>query len=185
MVLACALLSAVLLAAGSAQVRALEANAASREADHRAQVAELAAEVLGYHLGLAGHRGLADLVELGGPGLTLARSGAGPHALAVRYLEERWSGEPVLRALRLEVGKDGRGEWNLYLREEGAVRQPAVQGVSGLRVTGLVLPDGRLLAGDAPLPATVAALELLVEFAWGGRRALTVTFSRPLAVAEE
>ncbi|HEX7003176.1 MAG TPA: hypothetical protein VF168_03210 [Trueperaceae bacterium] len=185
MLLACTLLGMLLLAAAQAQLYGRQANEVNEEAGHRGQIAELASELLGYHLGMAGHRGLNELRDLGGPALAITRgAGGASDALTVRYVEERWYEEPTLRALRIDVRRDGEGRWNLYLREEGATRQPAVQQVRGLHLTGVVLADGSVWGADAALPAEVVALQVRLEFTWGESRELTIPLPRETLMVE-
>ncbi|MEX2542752.1 MAG: hypothetical protein WD314_13145 [Trueperaceae bacterium] len=176
MLIACALLSVLLLAATEVHASARRSAALSQELALRGQVAELAVELLHYHIALAGHGGVGSERELSGAALALGRgaSQGGSDALAVRYVEERWYQEPKLRALRFDVKRDGNGLWNLYQQEEGATRQPAVQHVEGVSVERFVAPDGALLPGDSPLPLDATALELRLSFVWGETRSFTV-----------
>ena len=186
MVLACALLGLLLVCALAAQTSAREANEVNRETGHRSQIGELAAELLTYHLSAAGHRGLAELQDLGGPPLALGNDVvSGSDALTVRYVEERWYEQPTLRVLHFDVKRDSGGRWNLYLREEGATRQPAVQKVSGLQVERMILADGSSVTGDAALPVEVVALQLRLDFAWGDSRRLTVALPAPTVLVGE
>ena len=185
MLLASSLLAMLLLAAAQAQVHGREANEASREAGHRAQIVELASELVDYHLGLAGHRGLGAPRDLGGPALALEANPTASDAVAVRYVEERWYEEPTLRALHIDVRRDGSGRWNLYLREEGSTRQPAVQQVSGFDVTGLVLADGTSAPPEVGSPVEVTAIQVRLEFAWGESRDLTIALPGPTLLVPE
>lgn len=186
MLLACALLGMLLLAITGAHVKALEASEVNEAVALRGQVAELATELLEYHLGLAGHRGLKESLDLAGPALSFSRPArGGSDALAVRYVEERWYGQPELRVLRFDVRRDSAGRWNLYLQEEGANRQPAVQDVSGLRVERVVTVEGESLPGDAQLPLDVVALVLRLEFSWGEDRTVTIGLPRVVRLVEE
>ena len=186
MLLACALLAMLLLAATGAHVKALEASDLSEEVGFRGQVTELATELLEYHLGLAGHRGLTASLDLGGPALSLSRPArGGSDALAVRYVEERWYSQPELRVLRFDVRRDSGGRWNLYLQEEGANRQPAVQNVSALRVERVITVEGESLPGDTRLPLDVVALVLRLEFTWGEERTVTIGLPRVVRLVEE
>lgn len=176
--LACTLLTVLLVAAMAVNVEAGKTLRLNEDVAARSQIVELASELLRYHLGLAGHEGLGVAGDdgLAGPALTLARgvSPGGSDAVNVRYLEERWYRQPELRALHFDVKRDSNGRWNLYQREEGATRQPAVKSVTGMRVTGFVAADGALLPPEAPLPLEAAAIELELRFAWDETRLLTV-----------
>ncbi|MEX2536135.1 MAG: type II secretion system protein [Trueperaceae bacterium] len=185
MLLACTLLGVLLLTATGVQVQARKASTVSEEVAFHAQIVELASELLRYHLGLAGHRGLGAPGNLQGPGLALARGSGGSDAFAVRYLEERWYAQPELRALRFDVRRDSTGRWNLYQQEEGATRQPAVQHVNGLELTGIIALDGAELSADASLPVDAVAIELNLRFSWGESRTLMVSFPTPVRVVEE
>jgi hypothetical protein len=172
MLMACGLLSMLLLAAAGMHVEAGRSTGVSQEVALRGQIVELAAELLHYHLGLAGHRGVSQEGDLQGPALAvgLGAGQGGSDTLAVRYMEERWYQEPELRALRFDVKRDGAGLWNLYLQEAGATRQPAVQRVNGLAIAGFVGPDGRHLPAESTLPLEAVALELELRFDWGESR---------------
>jgi hypothetical protein len=172
MLMACSLLSMLLLAAAGMHAEARRSTTVSEEAALRGQIVELAAELLRYHLGLAGHRGVSQEGDLQGPALAvgLGAGQGGSDTLAVRYLEERWYAEPELRALRFDVKRDGTGLWNLYQQEAGATRQPAVQRVSGLAIVNFVGTDGGLLPADSSLPLAAVALELELRFDWGESR---------------
>jgi Tfp pilus assembly protein PilW len=119
MLLACCLLSTLLLATAGMHAEARRSTTVSHEAALRGQIVELSAELLHYHLGLAGHRGLHQDGDLEGPALAVGMGAGqgGSDALAVRYVEERWYSEPQLRALRFDVKRDGAGLWNLYQQE--------------------------------------------------------------------
>jgi type II secretory pathway component PulJ len=172
MLMACGLLSMLLLAAAGMHAEARRSTTASQEVALRGQIVELAAELLQYHLGLAGHRGVKQEGDLQGPALAVGPGAGqgGSDTLAVRYIEERWYGGAELRALRFDVKRDGNGLWNLYQQEAGATRQPAVQRVSGLAIVNFVGTDGRLLPGDSTLPLEAVALELELRFDWGESR---------------
>lgn len=186
MLLACTLLGMLLLAATSAHVKALDASAVNEEVALRGQVTELAGELLEYHLGLAGHRGLKESLDLQGPALSLSRSArGGSDALAVRYVEERWYSRPELRVLRFDVRRDSAGRWNLYLQEAGANRQPAVQEVRGLRVERFITVEGASLPADTQLPLDIVALALRLEFTWGENRTVTIGLPRVVRLVEE
>jgi type II secretory pathway component PulJ len=185
MLVSCALLSLLLLLATGMHAEARKVSALAEEVALRGQIVELAGELLRYHLGLAGHGGLSATASAPtGPALELARGSAagGSDALTVRYVEERWYLEPEERVLTFDVKRDSNGLWNLYQRDEGATRQPAVQHVEDLRVAGFLAPDGALLPRDAPLPLDAVALELELGFSWGDRRRVMVSFPGPRQV---
>lgn len=176
---ACALAAMLVLVAGQMQVDARRLQAAGEVAALQAQVGELASELLSYNLSLAGHSGVHALLDIGGPALEVARGAAqgGSDALTVRFVEERWRSTPVVRELRFEARRDGSGRWNLYMREAGATRQPAVQDVTGLRVAGFLGSDGTLLPASTPLPLDAVGIGLDVDFAFGESRTLLVSFA--------
>lgn len=72
------------------------------------------------------------------PGLGLAVHTRSPQgdSLEVRYLDDRVVDGPVARDLRFEVGVDGRGLPQLYRATAAGSKQPLVEGVTGLRVSG-------------------------------------------------
>lgn len=179
MLVACALLAMLLAAAAGVHAEARMSAAATEDIAQRGQLVELASELLHYHIGLAGHRGLSDpLFDLAGPALSFSRgaSQGGNDLLAVRYAEERWYQPAQLRALNFDVKRDSRGLWNLYQREEGATRQPAVQQVDGLKVTSFIAHDGSSLPADSPLPLDAVGIEMLLGFTWGETRPVTILF---------
>lgn len=177
-VVACALLSLLLGATAAMQKGTRRAATLSESTVARGQLTELASELLRYHLGLAGYRGAVAEQQDGEPALLLARGAGqgGSDVLTVRYVEERWYREPLERVLHFDVKRDGRGLWNLYQREHGATRQPAVQEVNGLAVLAFLTPDGPPLPADTPLPLEAAGLELLLDFTWGQSRTVTIPF---------
>jgi prepilin-type N-terminal cleavage/methylation domain-containing protein len=179
MLVACALLSLLLLSASAVHVEARRSTSLSEEVALRGQVIELASELLHYHLALAGHHGVNEpAADLGGPAMSIA-AGATPGGdrMGVRYLEERWYREPEVRTLYFDVKRDSNGTWNLYQREAGATRQPAVQLVNALELVAYIAPDGSLLPSDTAPPLEARGLELELGFAWGETRRITVPFA--------
>lgn len=187
LVVACALLSLLLLAAGSVSVQARQAATSSEQTAYRGQLVELTAEFLRYHVGMAGHQGTgATRTDLAGPPLAVAigEGSSESDLLAVRYLEDRWRSEPVLRAFRFEARKDGSGNWNLYRQEPGSYRQPAVQEVTSIELLAYLAADGRSYPASTPLPLKAVALEVEVGFAWGAKRTLLLPLGEELRIAE-
>lgn len=187
MLVACTLLSLLLFTATAVHAGARRASQLSQELAHRSQVIELSTELLRYHVGLAGHRGVSAPADLEGPALAVLRpsSSGASDALSVRYSEERWYSPPSIRSLRFDVKRDTKGLWNLYQREEGARRQPAVQRVSGLRIESFSKADGGIVPADSTLPLDATAVTLQIEFDWGESRLLTVRLPGVQQVVEE
>jgi hypothetical protein len=186
MLVSCALLSLLMIVATGMHAEARRAASLTEEVTLRGQILELSTEVLRYHLALAGHGGMAGSATPTGAALELARgAGArGSDTVTVRYVEERWYGEPEERVLSFDVKRDGSGQWNLYQREEGATRQPAVQQVEDLRVARFLAADGSTLPGDASLPLAAVGVELELGYTWGDRRQLLVMFGGVRQVVE-
>ena len=97
----------------------------------------------------------------------------------VHYLEERWLAEPVQRQITFDVARDGNGLWNLYRREQGATRQPAVQEITNLKLVGLVTTDGQVLSQHEPWPAEIKAFVVKLSFSWETSRLAYITFTAP------
>lgn len=97
----------------------------------------------------------------------------------VHYLEERWLETPVQRHVTIDVARDAAGSYNLYRREEGASRQPAVQEVTNLKLASVVTVDGELLGRDDDWPAEIAAFIVSISFSWDTSRMAYINFSAP------
>ncbi len=121
----------------------------SAELEERADtnaLLRLTAELLREELRLAGAvpwpvpadlPGVADPEAWLSPALIVSAQGAG-HAIGMRGVDQRGTGDPVPRDLTFEVGTDARGEAQLYRKPSGANRQPLVDQVEGLRVAWVV-----------------------------------------------
>lgn len=122
-------------------------------------------------------------------GLRWIRGGAGAYGdlLRLRYLRDAWRNEPKEEHLELFAARDGAGRPNLYRRPVGAVRQPLVLGVDGMRVTGAVTADGRTLHRAQLYDGVrVHALQLELRTRDGAPLAFTVVprYANSLAVGE-
>ena len=141
------------------------------EEDHalRVQQVQAAVELVRAEIGRAGY-------QSEGADLWVERF-AGTDRVTVRYLEDRIAGEPVLKIVGFDAGRDGQGRASLYRKEGTANRQPAVLGAVELRVDGFVDAAGARV--DAP-PASVMALRVVLHWTWGERTPVTVGFPNPV-----
>jgi prepilin-type N-terminal cleavage/methylation domain-containing protein len=143
LLLALALAAVVMLAATRLLVGSKRADAAVSAASGSMLALDLAADLLGDELRRSGYvpvptpvgvtldRTLPSLV------LDIADADHGD-GLVARYIDDRLADGPVLRDLRFDAGMDGRGEPQLYRRTATGHRQPLVQGIASVRVTGWV-----------------------------------------------
>ncbi len=135
---------------------------------------DVAAGVLETEIRRAGYRPpAADAPNWSGPALEIALRRNGPRgdALRVRFVDDRLSGDPVLRDRTFDVAVDGRGAAQLYQAAAGARRQPVVKGIGALRVVRYVDATGSHALGDAAGRAvTPWALELELTFEEGGEQ---------------
>ena len=180
---AAAILGVLLVLASSMTVQAARAGASVDETAQREQLEALTRELLREQLQLAAFGPAAGDVwesklQLG---IHVGGAGAGGDVLEVSYLEDRWSRTPQRETVRLEARRDSNRNWNLYLRQEGATRQPAVQEVSGLRVISFATPAGSV-PSTAPLPLQATGLELEVSFTWQESSNLFIPFGAPVTV---
>lgn len=146
----------------------------------RVQLEATARNVVVQELSFAGY-GRGFIGELGGPTIEIGLSGREDRSdtFRVHYLEERWLSEPVVRDITLDVMRDAAGESNLYRREQGATRQPAVQDVTNLKLLGLVSPQGDYIAVSEPWPEQVSAFLVQLSFAWDTSRVAYIGFAAP------
>lgn len=166
--LALAMAAMVVLAATGFLVGSSRADVAVSSASDSTLALDLAADLLGEELRRAGTTPNPPPggVRLDGsvPSLTLViGAGAQGDALAVRYVDDRLADGPVLRDLRFDAGIDGRGERQLYRRTASSHRQPLVQGIESLRVTGWADAagiHGREAFAAGPLEPWLVLLEL-------------------------
>lgn len=137
----------------------------------RAQRKLAAVELLRAELGTAGYRhDGADLVTT---------RAAGSDRIRFRYLEDRLATAPAVREVAFDAGTDRSGSPSLYRREGSSYRQPAVAGVSELRVIGWV-ERGTGVRSGAP-PARPSAVWLELGFAWGERATVLIGFDNDVA----
>lgn len=182
--IATALIGVVLTAALGFLGSSSKAYGTLESAATQTQIMELAAEVLRYELELAGYAGAGVSAALSGAGIELHPSGRPdqPDAITIRYVEDRWLSQPTERAIRFEVGTDGNGTPNLYRREHGSARQPAVQEITNLKLRALFTPDGATRLPRQPWPERITGLQLDLEFSWGVTRSVTVAFGTPQSI---
>jgi len=157
----------------------------------RRQLLDLAAELLAEEVGLAGAApwplteevaGVADPAAFLAGALSLSAAAPAGHRLAVRFLDHRLAGPPLARDLSFDVGVDARGQSQLYRRAGLTSRQPLVEGIDRLEVSGVVL-DGALIGlGDVTTGARPWAL--LIRLASGEEeRVMVITLpQRPRLV---
>ncbi|MEJ2667059.1 MAG: prepilin-type N-terminal cleavage/methylation domain-containing protein [Deinococcales bacterium] len=136
-----ALAAVVTLAAARLLVGSSRSEGAVAAGADRALALDLASDLLGAELRRAGYVPVPPpssvKLEPGTPSLTLTLTdGVQGDALAVRYVDDRLADGPVLRDLTFDAAVDGRGEPQLYRRTASGQRQPLVQGIAALRVTG-------------------------------------------------
>ena len=99
--------------------------------------------------------------------------------LAIRYVDDRLSGGPIARDLSFEADVDGRGIHQLYRASAAGSRQPLVEGVGALIVSGWV-DAGGLHARSALTPGTLDPWLLLLRLrAPGAAAARTVAIPLP------
>jgi prepilin-type N-terminal cleavage/methylation domain-containing protein len=129
-----------------------------------------AIELVRAELGMAGYRhDGADVI---------ATHGGSTDRIAFRYLEDRIAAGPTVRDVAFDAGTDRNGSPSLYRREGSANRQPAVAGVTELRVVGWV-ERGTGVRSTAP-PARPSAVHIELGFAWGERATVLIGFVNEL-----
>lgn len=146
----------------------------------RVQLESIARNVVVQELSFAGY-GQGFIGEFTGPTIEIGLSGREDRSdtFKVHYLEEQWSASPVQRHVTIDVTRDSKGNWNLYRREEGATRQPAVQEVTNLKLIGFITPDGSLLGPEDPWPEQISAFIVNISFSWDTSRTAYIAFGAP------
>src|SRR5690554_1778643 len=146
----------------------------------RVQLESIARNVVVRELSFAGY-GQGFIGEFSGPTIEIGLSGREDRSdtFKVHYLEEQWLASPVQRHVTIDVVKDSGGNWNLYWREEGATRQPAVQDVTNLKLIGIITLDGSLLMPDDTWPELISAFIVQLSFGWDTSRTAYIAFSAP------
>jgi prepilin-type N-terminal cleavage/methylation domain-containing protein len=180
---ALALLAVVLLAVGHFTVGSVRTWRAALQLLERAQLTAVAEEVVLQELGLAGYR-----LEAFDPPQATVEISVNPHpersdSVRVHYREERWLAAPQLQDITIDVTSDAQGNRNLYRREHGATRQPAVQGVTNLKLFRFIDGDGQLLDPAGVWPQRISGLVLLLSFEWNAQRFVIVQFGTPQLLA--
>ena len=153
---------------------------------------ELAAELLREELSLAGFvpwqpTGDGEPAPHGADVERIVVSGAGTPSqeVALAFVDDRLASGPLLRRFGYSADRDGRGLPQLYRRSGDSSRQPVVQGVAQLQVTGYADANGlHPIAGPVDAEVEAAwALTLELSAATGETRALLVELpSRPSLV---
>lgn len=165
------------------------ADAGSAAASDAALALSLASDLLAAELRRAGYRPYPGAAAAGRDGLEPSLtaeidSGAGrSDALELAYIDDRLAAGPTARHVRFEVGVDGRGAAQLYRAGGAGNRQPLVQGVTGLQLSGWVDAAGLHKRSELkPGPFLPRLLLLRVQ---AGRRRASVAValpSRPLGI---
>lgn len=131
----------------------------------RMQLKQAAVELLRSELGMAGYRH-------SGPDIWVEH-GRATDRITFSYLEDRLEAAAEVRTVTFDAGTDREGRASLYRKEGTSNRQPAVSGLSALRVVGWTDAVG----GHASLAsADVTAVVLELVFDWGERIMVTVGF---------
>lgn len=180
-----AILGLILLALGqyvTGSVRNYQQTAAMLE---RVQLESIARNVVVRELSFAGY-GRGFIGELSGPTVQIGVADREDRSdtFRIHYLEERWLAEPVQRQITLDVARDSNGLWNLYRREQGATRQPAVQEITNLKLIGLITTDGQVLSQNEPWPAEISAFVVRLSFSWDTSRMAYIAFTAPQQLGE-
>lgn len=146
----------------------------------RVQLESIARNVVVHELSFAGY-GRGFIGELGGATVQIGVADREDRSdtFRVHYLEERWLSEPLSRHITLDVMRDSAGQYNLYRREAGATRQPAVQDVTNLKLLGLVTADGTYVPASQPWPEEISAFIVRISFAWDTSRVAYIGFAAP------
>lgn len=146
----------------------------------RVQLESTARNVVIRELSFAGY-GSGFIGEFTGPTIEIGVADREDRSdtFRIQYLEERWLAEPEQREIIIDVARDSNGLWNLYRREQGATRQPAVQEITNLKLAALVTTDGKVLMPDEPWPAEIAAFMVQISFSWDTSRLAYIRFAAP------
>ena len=175
-----AILAVLLLAISQYFTSSLSSYRRATEMLERVQLESIARNVVVKELSFAGY-GQGLFGDFSGPTIEIGVSGREDRSdtFKVHYLEEQWLSAPVQRHVTIDVTRDASGTWNLYRREEGATRQPAVQDVTNLKLIALVALDGSLLLPHEAWPDEIAAFIVLLSFGWETSRTAYIGFSAP------
>jgi len=158
---------------------------AAADMAERVQLESTAANVVVMELSFAGY-GDGMFGDLDGPTIEIGLSGREDRSdtFRVHYLEERWLETPVARNVTIDVKQDSKGGWNLYRREDGATRQPAVQDVTNLKLLGLITESGELLSPEAAWPERISAFIVQLSFSWETSRSAYIAFNSPQRIGK-
>jgi len=184
LLLALTLLGMLLLVFGRVLISSYRASQLGSELFERDLLRKVATDVVRYDVRLAGYLGSGSPVTMaaGLPTLAVERGRVGDSdEIQVRYLEDRYLEPPRLREITFSVAKDSRNVYNLYRREGSGRRQPAVAGVSGLTVVGVLTPSGAVLdpLEESLLHRRVTALVIELTFSWGEAVSFVVPLEMP------
>lgn len=182
--IALALASAVLALLAAVSVRVRRSAALAEEAAYRAQIRASAEAIFRIELSRAGPAPVGTPVSLepDPPLVAIILDSAGSDAISVRYLDVPYQSEPSVREVELSAGRDSRGRPALYLRLDGAARQPALEGVTRIELRSL------LFRGSAAAPSVgelvgVDGVVLGVTYVWGEVAELAVPLGSSMTVA--
>ena len=147
----------------------------------RVQLESMARNVVVAELSMAGN-GAGLVGDLDGPTVEIGLASREDQSdtFTIRYLADRWLAEPEVRHITMDVARDSQGNWNLYRREEGATRQPAVQEVTNLKLLNFMNEAGEYVAASSPdWPDRIMAFVVRLSFGWGSERIALVRFLSP------
>jgi prepilin-type N-terminal cleavage/methylation domain-containing protein len=178
---ALAIFALLLVTVGHFTVGSVRAYRAALQLLERSQITALAEEVVLQEIGLAGY-GLAPAA--GGPAAATVEISVNPQpdrsdSIRVHYLEERWLAAPQLQEITIDVVRDSNGNPNLYRRQQGATRQPAVQGVTNLKLFRFIDESGQQTDPAAGWPQRIGGLVLRLSFDWDAERFVVIQFGVP------
>lgn len=175
-----ALMALLLLAVWQLLSGSLHSYRLATNMNERVHLETVARNVVIQELSFAGY-GLGFMGSFEGPTIQIGLDDRADRSdtFRVHYLEERWLQSPVQRNVTIDAARDSAGVYNLYRREEGATRQPAVQDVTNVKLSAVVTVDGELLGRDDDWPAEIAAFIVKISFSWDTSRMAYINFAAP------
>ncbi len=179
-----AILGVVLAAMAHWTIGSIQGYRQTTDMLERVQLESIARNVVVRELSFAGY-GQGFIGDVTGPTIEIGLSGRDDRSdtFRVHYMEERWLSEPVERNITLDVMRDSAGQYNLYRREDGATRQPAVQDVTNLKLLGLVTAEGNYIMADQAWPVEIKAFVVQLSFTWDTSRVAYIGFASPQRLA--
>jgi prepilin-type N-terminal cleavage/methylation domain-containing protein len=176
---ALAILAVLLTVLGHFTLGSLRAYRAALQLLERAQIVALAEEVVLQEIGLAGYGLTLEESQQATVEVSINPQANRSDSVRVHYLEERWLQQPERQGITIDAARDGTGSPNLYRREPGATRQPAVQGVTNLKLFRFIDEEGRQSNPEDAWPRLVSGLVLRLSFEWEAERLAVVRFGMP------